>query len=182
MKRQIIVASLLIGATYAQADMQADALLLANTTSLPVAQLAPDTQLNNGQWQLVDGNIDAMIQGDIDGLLSTESWTDLQVAQYQQRFGDKPLRLLLAAQAEQSEPSPAELAELFSGRAGQPLLYLYLNPSQSGQLGIELGARLADLDAERWQQQGWQAAPAVISQTNLVTLGINSAKFEGGYR
>lgn len=179
MKRQIIAACLLLSGmncAYAQS------LQLANTTSLPIEQLAPDTQLNDGHWQLVAGDIDTMIQGKIDGLLSSKPWSDQQIAQYVQRFGEKPLRLLLAAQAQQSEPTPAEQAELFSGRAGQPLLYLYLNRSQSGQLGIELGARLAGLDSQRWQQQGWLAAPPVISQTNLVTLGINSAKFEGGYR
>ncbi|MCE2570730.1 hypothetical protein [Motilimonas eburnea] len=179
MKRQLITACLVlsgISGAYAQA------LQLANTTPLPIAQLAPDTQLNNGQWQLVAGDVDAMILGEIDGLLSSQVWSDQQVAQYVQRFGEKPLRLLLAAKPEQNEPTPTEQAELFSGRAGQPLLYLYLNRGQTGQLGIELGARLAGLDKQRWQQQGWLAAPAVISQTNLVTLGINSAKFEGGYR
>ncbi|WP_434341332.1 hypothetical protein [Motilimonas cestriensis] len=179
-----LIASKLMAALLASASFSglAAPLLIANQTLLAVEQLASDTQINDGEWQLVSGDMAAMVEGQIQGLFSPVKWTDQQMAKYVQAYGEKPVQLLLAAKDDQTDVDMARKAELFSGRANKPLVYLYLNKSVAGQVGVDLGARLSSLDGERWQQQGWIAAPAAITQSNQVALGLASAQFEGGYR
>ena len=174
-----VMALLLAGTSL---NVLAAPLLIANQASLAVEKLAPYTQINSDTWQLVAGDINAMATGQVVGLFSEQKWTDADIAQYERTYGEKPIQLMLAAKDDQTDVDMARKAELFSGRAEKPILYLYLNKTLTGQAGIELGNRLSSLDAERWQLQGWIAPPASIRQVNEVSLGLASAAFEGGYR
>lgn len=180
MQRQILAGLAFVGLSF---GAHADSLALLNQSTLDASSLVSAYQQESGNLVTVQpGGINDLVSGKAGLLLSSEKWSDEVLADYFLNYGEKPIQLTLAAFSPEQQVSEQQRAELFSTRANQPLLYLYVNKTAVGQAGIQF--------AQYFNQQGQQALadlglvviPEPLQQTNRVSLGLSSPKFEGGYR
>jgi len=131
-----------------------------------------------------------IINGETRLFISDIEWNDNAMADYQKLYGKNPKRVVLAAfnlkenaQAEKlKDLNPEVVSEIFSTRNGTHLLYLYMGESDASQDQQAIASFLIK-DAQQWfEEQGLIAIPEYLYQQNLVTLGLSSPEFVGGYK
>lgn len=153
--------------------------IIASNTDIDFSSLP---NLVDHAFTIINGSFDLMIEGDIDLLLSDKKWTDEQMADYKQRYNDLPLVLTIVAFSDQKEASPALQAEIFSMRAGDKLLYLYISNFTQGSEKEAIALYFSE-DAQTWfSDHDLMAIPDVIKRQNRVELGLIEPMFAGGYK
>ncbi|RJG47962.1 hypothetical protein [Motilimonas pumila] len=178
--KPLILGLALIGIS---AGVCAENLALINQSQLDASALLKAYQQHSGkQIELQQGGIADLVSGKAGLLLSSKKWSDEILADYFLNYGEKPVQLTLAAFNPEAEVSEQQKAELFSTRAGQPLLYLYVNKTAVGQAGIEFAKYANQQGQDNLASQGLVGIPSQLQQSNRVSLGLASPQFEGGYR
>lgn len=159
---------------------QAEAMLIGNHSSVDFSSLL--TEDNKAAFIIENKEIKDMSNGDIKILISDVKWNDDQMAHYQQRYGNHPRQIVIAAFNDKKNATMQQQADVFSTRDGSKLLYLYVNEVITDGTNQELVSLFTD-NAQAWlSEQGLIAIPDVVQQQNLVTLGLKEPLFERGYQ
>ncbi len=96
--------------------------VIANNSGIDFSSLPA---LADHPFVIRDDSFESMNNAEISLLLSNKKWTDEQMADYKQSHQNSPLLLTIAAFSDLKDASQEQQAEIFSGRAGEQILYLY---------------------------------------------------------
>ncbi|PKF61247.1 hypothetical protein CW745_11485 [Psychromonas sp. psych-6C06] len=138
--------------------------------------------LENYPFEIIAGSFELMNSGETQLLISQSEWTDEQMADYKQRHQSLPIVLTLGAFSDLKEATLAQQAEVFSGRSGDKLLYLYLTANMDKEKKEALGLHFTQTLQAWFSKRNLMVLPEAVQQQNLVALGLRDAQFEGGYK
>ena len=113
-------------------------------------------------------------------LISDHKFTDEKMAEYKLLQKDLPFLLVIAAFSDEKDATPEMTAEIFSGRKGDKLLYLYISKSALDTDVEEIAMHFSE-GAQSWfSDQDMMEIPKLIQQQNRVEIGLLAPKFKGG--
>jgi hypothetical protein len=128
------------------------------------------------------GDFDAMISEGANFLISNKKWTDEQIADYKKSHQSLPIMLIIAGYSDLNEVSISEKTEIFSTRAGNELLYFYVNESQLEGAREAIALHFSETLQPWFDENGLMPIPKSIQHQNRVELGLSKPIFLGGYK
>jgi hypothetical protein len=138
--------------------------------------------LSESPFVIQEGGFDAMISGDSQLLISTKKWTDEQMADYKQRHASLPVMLIIAGYSDLNEATPSEIADVFSKRAGNELLYFYVSQLKLKDTREAIVLHFSETLQPWFDDNGLMPAPESIQNQNRVELGLAEPMFANGYK
>jgi len=165
--------------SYAEPVAISDKIVIASNSDIDFSTLP---NLADHAFVINKASFEAMNSGQAQLLLSDKKWTDEQMADYKQRHKNLPLVLTIAAFSDLKSPSLEQQAEVFSGRTGDKILFLYMTALTSDPVREALALHFSETTQGWFSEHDLMVIPEVIQQQNRVELGLLEPQFLGGYK
>ncbi len=153
--------------------------IIANNSGIDFSSLPT---LANHPFIIKNASFESMNNGEISLLLSTKKWTDEHMADYKQSHQHSPLLLTIAAFSDLKDASMEQQAEIFSGRAGDQILYLYITALIPEPQQKALALHFSETVQPWFVDQNLMAIPERLQERNRVVLGLLAPQFADGYK